>query len=830
MTVSTIADWLGLLEGVRKSGTGYKARCPAHDDKNPSLSVTEGDDGKVLVTCFAGCPFVAIRDSLWPQGTATGPRMPAAPRNRSRATPTAEAERKPRKLPSGPHDTIARYCDAGGSVVFVSVRHEPPGKAKRFSQWTPAADGLWFDRNPLQVLPLYRLPQIAGAERVVVVEGEKCVAAVLDAWPDLAVTTYGGGSGSWRKTDWTPLAGKDISIWADADDDAPPDKPKAKSRPGQTAAMEIAAHLHGLGCRVRVALPEPDGGADIADWLAVGKAHARAVLDGLLRDYEPESQPQRELGLEPASEPGYLDVIASNAHYRIMGLVGDAVAIRISAGRVLQRTRESLTQPSTLIAIAPLAWWTGVLGDGETLGTAQSRKLGDSLLRAADKKGQVDMSLIYGRGAVRLPAGQIVYHLGDRLLVDGAERSLDDDEITWIAEPQIALAPSATDEERFNIALAVMHYRWGRPMDCMRLLGWIVSAIVGGALEWRPHIQITAPSGQGKSWLLRNVVGSLMGPLLQRIADASPAALARMSAHASLPFSFDEAEPSAQWVLELLSLMRISAGGEGQRIRVDMQTGGVQVQAPRFSALLSNVSAPDMSRADASRVVSVSLGREVADWPKVEAGIIGAMAHAAGVRARIIREAPTIVVQVQEVARELQRTGMDSREALASAALTVGWHWWGLNTLQVTSTEGHDRDRTDAMDCLRSIMSLTIRDPGGAGKTLAKALTSGDAETIADLYAVKVDGKQGLQMMYGHRGLRAGLRGTPWEKADLRSTLMQLQGATLTNPLRIGNQRGRCVDIPHATLIEAGIDVCQETEEYGEMIDTMEDYGQGELA
>ena len=82
-------------------------------------------------------------------------------------------------------------------------------------------------------------------------------------------------------------------------------------------------------------------------------------------------------------------------------------------------------------------------------------------------------------------------------------------------------------------------------MDGKRLLGWMVSAIVGGALEWRPHIQITAPSGQGKSWLLREVLAALHGPLLQRIADASPAALARMTAHASLPFSFDEAEPSA---------------------------------------------------------------------------------------------------------------------------------------------------------------------------------------------------------------------------------------------------------------------------------------------
>ena len=803
----TIADWLDRLQGVRKSGAGYKALCPAHDDNNPSLSVTEGDGGTVLVTCFAGCMFEDIRGILWPQDA--GPRMPTEQRNGPEPPATAEAARKPRKLPDGPHDTVSLYQYVDLSIAFASVRHEPPGKAKRFSQWTPTDDGLWLDRNPLKSLPLFRLPQIVDAEKVVVVEGEKCVHAVLDAWPEMAVTTYAGGSGSWRKTDWTPLAGKEVSIWADADDDAPPDKPKAKSQPGQAAAMEIAAHLHKMGCQVRVALPEPDGGADIVDWLAVSKAHAKAKVAGLLRDYEPEQQPEKP---EPEDEPGYLDVIAKNAHYRIMGLVGDAVAIRISAGRVLQRTRESLTQPSTLIAIAPLNWWSGVTGgDGETLSTAQSRKLGDSLLRAADRLGQYDMSQIYGRGAVRLPGGQIVYHLGDRLLVEGEERPLDDDVIAWLSESSIPLAPSATDMECKMIALSVMAYRWRTPMDGKRLLGWMISAIVGGALEWRPHIQITAPSGQGKSWLLREVVAALMGPLLQRIADATPAALALSTGNASLPFSFDEAEPSAQWVLELLSLMRISSGGEGKRIRVDMQTGGIKEQTFRFSALLSNVSAPLMSRADASRVVTINLGDEVEDWPAVEEAITGAMAMAAGVRSRIIRDAAIIAAQVKATAKEMQGLGMDSREALASAALTAGWHWWGIDKTDVHSTDDHNRDMDDATECLASIMEITVRNPGGMGKSLAKSLTF-EAEAVEDLFGVRYDGLEGLVVAYGNRGLKDGLRGTRWEKADLRPTLMQLEGATLTNPLRLGRGRPRCVKIPHATLIKARIEI-GETEE-----------------
>jgi len=43
------------LEGVKKSGKGYTALCPSHDDEERSLSISEGKDGRVLIKCFAGC-------------------------------------------------------------------------------------------------------------------------------------------------------------------------------------------------------------------------------------------------------------------------------------------------------------------------------------------------------------------------------------------------------------------------------------------------------------------------------------------------------------------------------------------------------------------------------------------------------------------------------------------------------------------------------------------------------------------------------------------------------------------------------------------------------
>lgn len=46
---------LARLDGVRSAGHGWVARCPAHDDKRPSLSVAEGREGRLLVHCFGGC-------------------------------------------------------------------------------------------------------------------------------------------------------------------------------------------------------------------------------------------------------------------------------------------------------------------------------------------------------------------------------------------------------------------------------------------------------------------------------------------------------------------------------------------------------------------------------------------------------------------------------------------------------------------------------------------------------------------------------------------------------------------------------------------------------
>jgi hypothetical protein len=55
-----VARILDRLDGVRRSGRGWIARCPAHADRSASLSLAAGDDGRVLLRCFAGCSAAAV--------------------------------------------------------------------------------------------------------------------------------------------------------------------------------------------------------------------------------------------------------------------------------------------------------------------------------------------------------------------------------------------------------------------------------------------------------------------------------------------------------------------------------------------------------------------------------------------------------------------------------------------------------------------------------------------------------------------------------------------------------------------------------------------------
>ncbi len=60
----TVEEFTHHLTMVRQNATGWTAKCPAHDDRAPSLSISEGADGRTLLKCHAGCATPDILKAL----------------------------------------------------------------------------------------------------------------------------------------------------------------------------------------------------------------------------------------------------------------------------------------------------------------------------------------------------------------------------------------------------------------------------------------------------------------------------------------------------------------------------------------------------------------------------------------------------------------------------------------------------------------------------------------------------------------------------------------------------------------------------------------------
>jgi hypothetical protein len=107
-----VARLLARLDGIRRNGAGWMAKCPAHADRTASLSVTAGDDGRALLHCHAGCPVEAVTGAA---GIATADLF------EPRDTPPP-ATRKPGAADGPPILYPIRGTD--GEVAAIHVRQD----------------------------------------------------------------------------------------------------------------------------------------------------------------------------------------------------------------------------------------------------------------------------------------------------------------------------------------------------------------------------------------------------------------------------------------------------------------------------------------------------------------------------------------------------------------------------------------------------------------------------------------------------------------------------------------------------------------------------------
>lgn len=241
MTAREIVEALG----GHKNGRGWLCKCPAHNDANPSLSIDEGREGKVLLRCRAGCTQDAVLSALrqrglWPEarrGREPGP-------TRKQSAPATSATLRHATL-GEPH-FIFEYHDAKGTLLGAVCRWEfPPPREKEIRPAIRVANGWRWAGFPTP-RPLYRLSDLsAHADRpVLVVEGEKTADCGREIIEKFVVVTWPGGVETPKLADWSPLKGRNVTLMPDNDE------------AGKRAMWVVADNLVPIAKSVRiVALP-----------------------------------------------------------------------------------------------------------------------------------------------------------------------------------------------------------------------------------------------------------------------------------------------------------------------------------------------------------------------------------------------------------------------------------------------------------------------------------------------------------------------------------------------------------------------------------------------
>ena len=236
------SDVLAKFPNAKRDGAGWAARCPAHDDRRASLSLGEGDDGRALLHCHAGCSLDAIlsaanleKRDLFPEQTTTKASIVAT----------------------------YPYLDEGGAHGYDVVRFAPKDFRQR------RADGTWTMKGVRRTL--YHLDKLQGKTTVYVVEGEKDADRL---WAlKLPATTNAGGAGKWKPeyTAQLTAAGiEQIVILPDHDD------------PGRAHAAQVAISCQVAGLHVKVVtLPDLPVKGDVSDWLDAG--HTKDELTALVK-------------------------------------------------------------------------------------------------------------------------------------------------------------------------------------------------------------------------------------------------------------------------------------------------------------------------------------------------------------------------------------------------------------------------------------------------------------------------------------------------------------------------------------------------------------------
>lgn len=489
-----------------------------------------------------------------------------------------------------------------------------------------------------------------------------------------------------------------------------------------------------------------------------------------------------------------------------------------------------------LCRIQPLEYWESKFpsknGDGVNISQATNWLMG-----ACHAKGIFRTNNIRGRG-VWNDGGKIVYHMGDRLWVDGKEMPLHRNDLRskYIYEtseglPPVHSSPLST-EECADLVAAAAAIRWKEDEFYKYFLGWLAIAPIGGALPWRPHIWLTGPSGSGKSYVMQEITFPLFADIAQFFRGQTTEAGIRQKAGSStMPVIFDEFETndenSGHRIKSILELAR-QASSESDGVVAKGSVSGEATQfKPQFAMMVASVRLNLVHEEDSNRFTVLELGRGEAgtdQFSKLQA-LVRKLGPEFGRRlfSRSLRIANTIkqtsIILQKEIAKKFPM-----RIAQQQAALLAGWYHLSFDevidqdnaddliaTMNFKNIDGGLNDEEDCLNHLMDSIDIVESDGIRSQVTVREMISSnlkGSSDPFKRVYmdslermGITITKKQESHALFisisSHLSVKKKYAGTKWS-GNFSKQLGRLDEAVESQVVKFKTTEysRRCVQVP----------------------------------
>ena len=481
---------------------------------------------------------------------------------------------------------------------------------------------------------------------------------------------------------------------------------------------------------------------------------------------------------------------------------------------IISETSNRLTQLATLMNLAPVAFWLDRFPnfqDGQIVGV-NSYLAADTLMQLCRGAGGFDTSRVRGRGVYLDGDGNTVINFGDLIPKDS--------KYIYVCHIPIDIATDGDDEFDAGGLLEFFHlFNWSNISSAYLLLGWAITAVICGVLEWRPHVFLAGAKNTGKTTLVFALKAILESVAIVLDGQSSEAGIRQNIGPDSRPVILDEFE-SDQDIKRMKTVIKLarSASSASGQIAKGTPEGRALVFNVSSSLLFAAINPVTVTAADSSRIVVLTLDKH--DDDKSTATAIAASLEALeGSAPKWCALAINQIDNIRTSIKVLRRVfpPCDSRHALNISTLLAA-AWCALHQSKITEVEAEDllfehkqliddlaqaHDSDDSMDCLNALLEYRVDRDEMLGTILARLKPENLDKDLRKTAAAKIEVhgirvlEDGFLIPNTHRGIKDIYRGTLWEAGGWVSALPRLPGAKKESQKRFsGNNRALATWVP----------------------------------